>query len=215
MPWGIVNSSFLLCGQPVQFIDTVYAVFLKVNVRQSPDNGSKYCCLIWWHLLNVCLFSLRKLSCFAGALGDSRMQTYSINPSCTGNRVMRNFHGINTNGLLKRQKTKPEITCLCKCSVTAISDLDLSLPPLRPHCEKPVDIILYPKLCIDPWFGLTFSKKIPEGLCNLFQVNDLTFGRNASRKQSGHFLGYPRLRVHMCYGTRRISSLEDGSGRVL
>lgn len=60
----------LLCGQPVQFIGYVYTVFLKVNVRQNPDNGSKYHCLVWWHLVNVCLFvpQKRQLSCLCGAM---------------------------------------------------------------------------------------------------------------------------------------------------
>lgn len=52
-PRGAVNSAALLCGQPVQFTDTVCAVCLKVNVRQSTDNCSKCRCLGWWHMLVV------------------------------------------------------------------------------------------------------------------------------------------------------------------
>lgn len=86
-----------------------------------------------------------------------------------------------------------------KYSVTVIRDLDGSLP-LRLGYKKSVDVILYPKLCTDSWFSLTFSKRIPEGLCNLFQVNDLTFGRNASEEESGHFLCFPSSCVLVCCG---------------
>lgn len=41
--------------------------------------------------------------------------------------------------------------------------------------------------------GLTFSKKIPEGLCNSFQVADLTFERNASEKEKWALLGSPEF----------------------
>lgn len=87
-----------------------------------------------------------------------------------------------------------EVQCDC-----VIRDLDGSLP-LRLGYKKSVDVVLYPKLCTDSWFSLTFSKRIPEGLCNSFQVNDLTFGRNASKEESGHFLGFPSSRVLVCCG---------------
>lgn len=41
--------------------------------------------------------------------------------------------------------------------------------------------------------GLTFSKKIPEGPRNLFQVVDLTFERNASKKESGPLVSSPEF----------------------
>lgn len=87
-----------------------------------------------------------------------------------------------------------EVQCDC-----VIRDLDGSLP-LRLGYKKSVDVVLYPKLCTDSWFSLTFSKRIPEGLCNLFQVNDLTFGRNASEEESGHFLCFPSSCVLVCCG---------------
>ena len=66
-------------------------------------------------------------------------------------------------------------------------------PFFRPDYEKTVDVVLHPPLCADSSFGLTFLKKNPEGLCNSFQVNDLTFARNASEEEIGRFSGYPRL----------------------
>lgn len=111
----IVNCSFLLCGQPVQFIDSVDAVFSKVNMGRNTDNGSKYLRLVWWHLVDVFLFSsnLRTDNCpvFCATLGDSSrksarsMWTHGIIPRCTGNRVMGFFpDSINMTWVFKRQR---------------------------------------------------------------------------------------------------------------
>lgn len=109
----------------------------------------------------------------------------------------------------KKKKTKAGIACTCECSVT-VGDLDLSLPSLRPHHEKSVDTLSKALYRFMVWFDI-LKKKIPEGLCSLFQVNDLTFGRNASRKESGHISGYLRLCAHTCCGPRRISSLHSAA----
>lgn len=111
MPWGTVNCSFLLCGQSVQFMDSVYTVFLKVNVRRSPDNGSKYHCLVWCYSVDVCLFSPSEKTTvlFLQLLGGRIEEVTGVCRhtvcilSCTGNGVTRYFHGINMTGLLKRQ----------------------------------------------------------------------------------------------------------------
>lgn len=94
------------------------------------------------------------------ARGNSRLQLCSINPSGTGNRVMRSFHGVNMTG----NKHEPGIARWCDSH------------------EKPADITVYPRLRAHSWFALTFSEKIPEGLCNLFQVNDLTFGEKCQQE---------------------------------
>lgn len=60
--------------------------------------------------------------------------------------------------------------------------------------------------------GLTFSEKIPEGLCNLFQVNDLTFERNANKKESGHFWVI-RVRARLC-GTSLHSAADAWSSSL-
>lgn len=72
--------------------------------------------------------------------------------------------------------------------VHLISAVSHARPGRLTSPQAAADIVLHPEPCTDSWFSLTFSKTIPEGLCNSFQVNDLTFQRNASKKESGHFV---------------------------
>ena len=195
----IVNCSFLLCGQPVQFIDSVYTVFSKVNVRWNTDNSSKYHRLVWWHLVDVFLFSsnLRTDNCpvffvppWATVHGNHwSMWTHSNIPRCTGNGVMGFFpDSINMTGVFKRQRVS------LRLHVHFISAVWPSR--LRPGClasSPPVTMRSQWTLHFPQSFAQTHSsawhspKKTPEGLCNLFQVNALTFERNASKEQSEQF----------------------------
>lgn len=109
MPGGIANCSSLLCGQSVQFIDSVNTVFLNENVRWSPDNGSKYHS-VWWHLadVNPFLFPLKKDFCFWGASRETGVWTLSLLFQYTQKMEIRGmwyFHRINMLGLFKRQST--------------------------------------------------------------------------------------------------------------
>lgn len=107
MPGGFANCSSPLCGQSVQFIDSVNTVFLNENVRWSPDNGSKYH-RVWWHLADVDFFSSQKRFLFLRCLqGNWSMDTFTFIPIYTNTEIrgMWYFHRINMLGLFKRQST--------------------------------------------------------------------------------------------------------------
>lgn len=94
-----------------------------------------------------------------------------------------------------------------------IRDLDVSLRLRRPY-KKSVDAALYPKLCTDSGFSLTFSKTIPEGPCNSFQVNDLTFGKKCQREGNWALLGSSAC-ICVCCGPYRGFLFAFCSGRTL
>lgn len=111
MPRGVVHCSFLLrSAGSIYWLSTLSfkkkkgkppdeIQIMAVNTTVSFDD----------HLVNFFFPLKRQLSCFCCALGDCRgnhqsMQTYTIIPSCTGNRVTRSFHRINMTGLFKRKE---------------------------------------------------------------------------------------------------------------